>query len=98
MAELLESLKNVDKITAKQFKKIEKAITKKTWQGSLLITVIALKVPLYGVADDYFNMKLQAFKITNWGKNVYVKVPVINSKNKFSGEVIKKLNNKGIKK
>ncbi|MDG1153302.1 MAG: heme biosynthesis HemY N-terminal domain-containing protein [Alphaproteobacteria bacterium] len=55
MVELLESLKNVDKITAKQFKKIEKSITKKTWQGSLLITVIALKVPLYGVANDYFN-------------------------------------------
>ena len=53
IAELLESLKNVDKITTKQFKIIEKSITKKTWQGSLLITVIALKISLYGVANDY---------------------------------------------
>jgi len=53
--ELLESLKNFDKITAKQFKLVEKSITKKSWQGSLLVAVIALKVPLYGVANDYLN-------------------------------------------
>jgi transaldolase len=39
----------------------------------------------------------QGLKINEWGKNVYVKVPVINSKNKFTGKVIKSLNNKGIK-
>ena len=42
-------------------------------------------VSLEVFADDYLNMKLQAFKITKWGKNVYVKVPVINSK-EFSWE------------
>ena len=31
------------------------------------------------------------------GKNVYVKVPVVNSKNKFTGKVIKELNSKNIK-
>ena len=31
------------------------------------------------------------------GKNVYVKVPVVNSKNQFTGKVIKELNNKKIK-
>jgi transaldolase len=39
----------------------------------------------------------QGIKISTWAKNVYVKVPVINSKNKFSGLAIKELNNKGIK-
>ncbi len=39
----------------------------------------------------------QGEKINSWGKNVYVKVPVVNSKNKFTGSVIKDLNNKGIK-
>ena len=48
-------------------------------------------------ADDQKSMIEQGKKISTWGRNVYVKVPVINSKNKFSGEVIKKLNNKGIK-
>ena len=31
------------------------------------------------------------------GKNVYVKVPVVNSKNKFTGDVIKELNSQNIK-
>ena len=48
-------------------------------------------------ADDQETMIEQGKKISTWGKNVYVKVPVINSKNKFSGKVIKKLIDKGIK-
>ena len=42
-------------------------------------------------------MLKQGIIINSWAKNVYVKVPIINSKNKFSGNVIKELNNKGIK-
>ena len=38
-------------------------------------------------ADDYISMIRQGIKINNWGKNVYVKVPVVNSKNKFSGKL-----------
>ena len=48
-------------------------------------------------ADDNQSMITQGIKISNWGKNVYVKVPVVNSKNKFTGKVIKKLNNQNIK-
>ena len=48
-------------------------------------------------ADDQETMIAQGKKISTWGKNVYVKVPVINSKNKFSRKAIKELNNKGIK-
>ena len=48
-------------------------------------------------ADDEKSMISQGIKINKWGKNVYVKVPVINSKGKFSGKVINKLNKKKIK-
>ena len=48
-------------------------------------------------ADDRFNMKKQALQINTWGKNVYVKIPVINSKGVFMGKIIKELNNKNIK-
>ena len=48
-------------------------------------------------ADDYKNMKSQAMKINVWGKNVYVKVPVVNSKGTFMGRIIKELNNQKIK-
>ena len=48
-------------------------------------------------ADKTEQMISQGFKINNWGKNVFVKVPVTNSKGKFTGSVIKKLNSNGIK-
>ncbi len=48
-------------------------------------------------ADNSKSMIAQGIQINTWGKNVYVKVPVVNSKNQFSGKVIKELNNKNIK-
>ena len=42
-------------------------------------------------------MKKQALQINTWGKNVYVKIPVVNSKGVFMGKIIKELNNKNIK-
>ena len=54
-------------------------------------------VSLEVFADDQKTMIEQGIKINKWGKNVFVKVPVINSKNIFSGKVIKELNSKSIK-
>jgi transaldolase len=48
-------------------------------------------------ADEYFTMKKQALEINNWGKNIYVKIPVVNSKGVFMGKIINELNNKKIK-
>ncbi len=48
-------------------------------------------------ADDEKKMIFQGKKISKWGKNVYVKVPITNSKGKFTGKVIKELNSRGIK-
>ena len=48
-------------------------------------------------ADDIKSMINQGIKINTWGKNIYVKVPVINSKKQFTGKVIKNLNNQNIK-
>ena len=54
-------------------------------------------VSLEVFADDYLSMKKQALKINTWGKNVYVKIPILNSKGIFMGKIIKELNNKNIK-
>ena len=54
-------------------------------------------VSLEVFADDQKSMINQGKKINTWGKNVYVKVPVVNSKNKFMGGVIKELNKQNIK-
>jgi len=48
-------------------------------------------------SDNPRDMLKQAYIINSWGKNVYVKIPVVNSKGVFMGPVIKKLSDKGIK-
>ena len=42
-------------------------------------------------------MKKQALVINTWGKNVFVKIPVVNSKGVFMGKLIKELNDMNIK-
>ena len=54
-------------------------------------------VSLEVFADDYQNMKYQALKINTWGNNVYVKIPVTNSKGVFMDKIIKELNSMNIK-
>ena len=48
-------------------------------------------------SDDLNSMINQAYLINSWGKNVYVKIPVVNSRGKFTGKVIKELSNEGVK-
>ncbi len=48
-------------------------------------------------SDNINEMYKQGKSISKWGKNVYVKIPVINTKGKFTGECIKKLSNEKIK-
>ena len=66
---------------------------------SLKILKVCKKKPIsFEVfADDPKEMLKQAYKINTWGKNVFVKIPVVNSKGLFMGSVIKELSDKGIK-
>jgi transaldolase len=66
---------------------------------SLKLLKVCKKKPisLEVFADSKNEMLKQAKKINSWGKNVYVKIPVINSKGIYSGKVIKDLSNKKIK-
>ena len=66
---------------------------------SLKLLKVCKKKPIsFEVFGDTEKQMLhQAMIINSWGKNVYVKVPVVNSKGFFSGKVIKKLSGKGIK-
>ena len=66
---------------------------------SLQILKVCKKKPIsFEVfADNFKDMLKQAYEINSWGQNVYVKIPVVNSKGVFTGPVIKTLSNKGIK-
>ena len=54
-------------------------------------------VSLEVFADNLKDMLKQAHKINSWGKNVYVKIPFVNSKNQFTGKIINELNSQNIK-
>ena len=54
-------------------------------------------VSLEVFADEYAEMKEQAIQINKWAKNVYVKIPISNSKGNFMGRIIKELNKQNIK-
>ena len=66
---------------------------------SLKLLEVCKKKPisLEVFGDTFDQMFRQAMIINSWGKNVYVKIPVVNSKGLFSGKVIKTLSQKGIK-
>ena len=76
------------KAGAKDYKSYSKKILKICGNKPISLEVFA---------DGEQSMIKQGKKINSWGKNVYVKVPVVNSKNKFTGNVIKELNNSNIK-
>ena len=69
----------------------------KTYSKQILKVCKKKPVSFEVFADDQKSMISQGIKISTWGKNVYVKVPVVNSKNKFMGKVIAELNKRNIK-
>ena len=75
------------KVGAKDYSKYCKSILK--------ITKKPISFEVF--ADDNKNIIKQALKIKNWGKQIYVKVPITNSKGIFLGKVISQLNEENIK-
>jgi len=69
----------------------------KTYSKKILKICNNKPVSLEVFGDRYEEMKKQALQINTWGKNVYVKVPVSNSKGIFMGKIIKELNDQNIK-
>jgi len=76
------------KAGAKNYEKYSKKILK-------ILNKKPVSLEVFG--DDYNSIREQALKIRDWGKNVFVKVPVVNSKGLFMRKIIKELNNKNIK-
>ena len=66
---------------------------------SLKLLGICKKKPisLEVFGDTEAQMLKQANIINSWGKNIYVKIPIVNSRGFFSGKVINTLSKKGVK-
>jgi transaldolase len=48
-------------------------------------------------SDDFSEMERQAMEIAGWGENVYVKLPITNTRRQASFELIRKLTRSGVK-
>ena len=48
-------------------------------------------------ADDFSEMEEQAKEIASWGENIYVKIPVTNTKGESSKDLIKNLSEAGVR-
>tara|TARA_B100000787_G_C16195897_1_gene300819 strand:- start:3848 stop:4546 length:699 start_codon:yes stop_codon:yes gene_type:complete len=69
----------------------------KSYSKKILKICNSKPVSLEVFADEYKEMKKQALQINTWGKNVYVKIPITNSKGVFMGKIIKELSDQNIK-
>ena len=59
------------------------------------ITVKPLSLEVF--SDEFSEMKRQALKINGWAKNVYVKIPITNTRKESSLPLIKDLADAGVK-
>ena len=67
-----------------------------TFACTLLKAVPDMPISFEVFADDLKAMEAQANRIASWGSNVYVKVPVTNTKGEFTGPLLTKLSRGGI--
>jgi len=63
----------------------------------ILQSVTAKPISLEVFSDEFSEMKRQALKINGWAKNVYVKIPITNTRSESSLPLIKELANEGVK-
>jgi transaldolase len=68
-----------------------------TFAKSVLQEIKEKPISFEVFSDEHSEMKKQGMEIASWGENVYVKVPVTNTKGQSSAEVVEYLSNKGVK-
>lgn len=62
-----------------------------------IVQLVGKPISFEVFADDFGEMENQARKISSWGNNIYVKIPIMNTKGESSHELISKLSDSGIK-
>lgn len=62
----------------------------------LLEHIVDRPISLEVFSDEFDEMERQARKIAGWGKNVYVKIPVTNTRKESSAEIVRRLASEGV--
>ena len=68
-----------------------------TFAHEVLAAVTDKPISFEVFADDFPEMERQAHKIAGWADNVYVKIPITNTKKEPSLELIRRLSHSGVK-
>ena len=68
-----------------------------TFARSVLESVTDKPISFEVFSDEFPEMRRQALKIRNWQQNVYVKIPITNTKGESSLPLIKELSSEGVK-
>lgn len=63
----------------------------------ILLSIPDRSISFEVFSDDFDDMKRQALKIAEWGSNVYVKIPVMNTQAKPAYDLIRTLAAQGVK-
>ena len=68
-----------------------------TFCKDILEHISAKSISFEVFSDDLDEMEIQAKKISSWGENVYVKIPITNTRREFTYEIIDRLSDDGVK-
>ena len=63
----------------------------------ILTTIKDKPISFEVFSDDFKEMERQAMEISSWGENVYVKIPITNTKKETCYEIVKKLSKQKVK-
>ncbi|EAY56997.1 MAG: transaldolase [Leptospirillum rubarum] len=69
----------------------------KAFSKDILSAIPDRPISLEVFSDDFIEMERQAIEIASWGKNVYVKIPVTNTKRETCYNLVRRLSKEGVK-
>ena len=69
----------------------------KVFAKDILATIKKKPISFEVFSDDFSEMEKQSMEIASWGENVYVKIPITNTKKESSVKLIKLLSEKKVK-
>ena len=99
-ASMLEMIKNplISGITTNPSLMKKAGVTDyRTYCKDILQSITTMPISFEVFSDEFPEMKKQAAEINSWGKNVYVKIPICNTKGESSIPLIKELSHQGVK-
>jgi len=69
----------------------------KSFAQEILKEITTKPISFEVFSDDFDEMECQALEIASWGQNVYVKIPIMNTKGQSSAKLVENLSRQGVR-